>query len=141
MKDLFEDRQNWWHVIFGLAYLVAAYLLAMIVRERSIDLFSVSVFEFTILSLAVSRLIRLVTYDYLTKFFRDWLEKSKRGFKRELADLFECPWCTGVWMGLIAGYMFLFPETKIILFLLALSGVGTYFQIIIWKIGLEPGEK
>lgn len=47
--------------------------------------------------LAVWRMTRLVTVDYLTDPFRHWVAR-RSGPEGKLTYLVECPWCFSVWL-------------------------------------------
>lgn len=93
-------------------------------------------FDFILLCLATFRSVRLVAYDKILLFVRDYFEQSEKGFKRAMFNLLQCPWCVGIWiaLGLTFGY-FVFPVAWYFILLLALAGVGSFMQIVINLIG------
>lgn len=121
-------------IFFLLLFSGVFYFLHLFNRLHS----SISTFDFIILSLATFRLIRLVTYDDITDFIRDYLAKFSSGPRKILWHLLDCPWCSGIWMALVVMFLyFVSPFTWYLLLLLAISGVGSFIQIVIWKIGRE----
>jgi hypothetical protein len=103
----------------------------------------VSVFDFALLSLATLRLIRLLVYDRITQFVRDWFFEDpisgscpKSGFKASVGHLFGCPWCMGVWVGLfIVFFYFLTPLARFPILILAVSGVASFIQLLANMVG------
>jgi uncharacterized membrane protein len=137
-----EDNREISHA-FGHNIFSALYLLLIIFsiyylnQEQKLNR-DISWFEFTLLSLATFRLIRLFVYDTITEHIRSYLEKYDYGFRKELSNLIQCPWCTGVWAGLFVAFIFFFhPLARFFILALALAGIGSFLQIVIWKIGLE----
>jgi hypothetical protein len=98
-------------------------------------------FDFVILSLGTFRLIRLLTYDKIFAFVRNFFMdahthgtvvtyvKPASGWRRLIAELVECIWCTGLWaaLGLLTLYI-LTPFGWFVAMLLALSAVGAFLQ-------------
>ncbi|HEV7121573.1 MAG TPA: DUF1360 domain-containing protein, partial [Candidatus Paceibacterota bacterium] len=75
-------------VIFGIWWLVTTHRFFYPVPLQ--DLF--------LITLAIFRLIRLFTYDIITKFIRDWFVNAREdSFLGTLGTLINCPWCTGLW--------------------------------------------
>lgn len=99
---------------------------------------SIPVFDAAIIGLATFRLVRLFTYDSVTDFIRSYFRQYKKGPGRTMYNLLSCPWCTGVWMALFSVTAYFLTEYAWYpIFVLAIAGVGSYLQIIIWKVGLE----
>lgn len=140
-EEIVKNNSALWRNLSSILYLLlvvsAAYWLNL---EHKLNK-EVSWFEFVLLALANFRLIRLFTYDVVTAHIRNYLGKFDLGYRKELAVLINCPWCTGVWMGLFVTFIFfLHPVFHFFILALAIAGLGTFIQILIWKIGLEPGE-
>jgi uncharacterized membrane protein len=72
---------------------------------------------------------------------RNYLGRYTFGYRKELNSLINCPWCTGIWAGLLVTFIFfLSPLSHFFILALAISGLASFVQITIWKIGLEPKE-
>jgi hypothetical protein len=99
-------------------------------------------FDLTILSLGTFRIIRLLTYDKIFGFVRNFFldehthegvapvfVKPAGGWRRLMAELLECIWCTGLWaaLGLCTIYM-ISPLGWFVAVILALSAVGAFLQ-------------
>ncbi|MCA9354173.1 MAG: DUF1360 domain-containing protein [Candidatus Kaiserbacteria bacterium] len=141
--------QYFWNFIFTIFYVLILVMGAIILETESrIPLTELSFTDYALITLAAWRITRLFVYDAVTKFVREqfWdvkkagkgyrLEKPKVGPRRTLADLFDCPWCFGVWAAtivtfcyLISGY-FVFPVV-----ILAVAGVATFLQLLSNLIG------
>ncbi len=104
-----------------------------------------------VLIFAIFRLTKLVTADHITQFFRDAFfdveiqkidkqELVKRrfpigGFKKKIAKLLDCPWCTSVWVSLVSVFVwFKYPETQFFFLVMALSGLGTILFLLMKKL-------
>lgn len=104
---------------------------------------SVSVADFFLLSLAVFRLTRLFTYDAITKFMRDWFEGARpETLRGTLYTLLTCPWCTGLWFGFfVMFFYFLTPYAWPVCIVLAIAGVGSFFQVLSNLVGWSAEAK
>jgi len=88
-------------------------------------------FDIFVIALAAQRLTRLVTNDKISGFVREWFldsdgnggyDKPRGGFRRLMAELIECVWCTSMWAGLFALVFYLVgPIGKFGVLLLAIS--------------------
>ena len=146
-----------WSMFFGLLFL--AFGIGFVLFPYGIDVFnidiaSVSLYEFVILSLATQRLTRLFVYDSIMQFVRDLFldlkeveengeilierHKPTTHVRRLMYELLACPWCTSVWMSLfVFGSFFVLPILNLLWLLLAGSAVATFIQISINKIGWQ----
>ncbi|MDB5224431.1 MAG: hypothetical protein JWO43_53 [Candidatus Adlerbacteria bacterium] len=158
-----NEDQNVWNFIFSVFFvLVLVGVLYAIYLERGGFPTSVSVFDAVLMALASFRITRLVVYDKITRFFREWFVKKilvvneageavveirtiGRGVRHTIYDLLQCPWCIGMWSSLIiCGAYFLFPWAWFVILFLALAGAGSFVQILAnligWKAeGLKQG--
>ncbi|MDR3558990.1 MAG: DUF1360 domain-containing protein [Candidatus Pacebacteria bacterium] len=138
MERLLMHKRDQWYVISSVVFLVLAAGLSFLAWSVGIRPENIPLSHFLILILAAFRLIRLFTYDSVTAFIRDYLKQFSTGPREILSNLINCPWCTGVWTALLVSYIYLLiPGGIIFLGILALAGVASYLQIIIWKIGRE----
>ena len=136
--------QYFWNFVFAVFFSILIILGAIILETESrIPLDGLSVVDFTLITLASWRLIRLFVYDAITKFFREqfWdvvkvgrgyrLEKPKVGPRRTIADLLSCPWCFGMWATAIVTFFYLLtPYAVFPIILLAISAVATFLQLL-----------
>jgi len=128
-------------------------------HQKGID-FSITIFELVILSLATFRLTRLLVYDNIALFMRDFVldktktwdskaglytvirEKPKKGLRRKLAELLDCPWCTGVWVSIFVIFFHYFtPLSWYVYLLLSIAGISTFIQLTANLIGWSAQGK
>lgn len=135
--------QYFWNFVFSVFFLILIVLGAIILETESrILLTELSVVDYTLITLATWRLVRLFVYDAVTKFFREqfWdvvkvgrgyrLEKPKSGPRRTIADLLSCPWCFGVWVAALVVFCYLItPYAVFPIILLAISAVASFLQV------------
>jgi hypothetical protein len=143
--------QYFWNFVFGLFFVMLVAMGAIILdSEARIAYADLTLVDFTLITLASWRLIRLFVYDALTKFIREQfydVEKAGKGFtlvkpatgpRRTLADLFSCAWCFGMWAAASVTFFYLlFPIVQYIVIFLAISVVATFLQIITNMIGWQ----
>lgn len=136
--------QYFWNVVFSIFFGILI-VLGMIIldTEQRIAFTDLTLVDYTLMTLATWRLIRLFVYDAVTKFLREqfWdvkkvgrryvLEKPKTGPRRTLADLFSCPWCFGVWAAATVSFFYLLTPLAVypVLFL-AIAAVATFLQLV-----------
>ncbi|MFA5961248.1 MAG: DUF1360 domain-containing protein [Parcubacteria group bacterium] len=141
-EEIYKNSQAFWHNFFSAIFLAlvasATYYLNLTHKLGR----EISWFDFTLLFFATFRLIRLFVYDTITEHVRGYLRRYSSGYRRELSMLINCPWCTGIWAGLFVAFIFfLSPLTHFFVLLLAISGLGSIVQTIIWRVGLDPRER
>lgn len=91
----------------------------------------IGVFDFLLLVLATFRIIRLVTYDKITEFVRDYFASYDNSFAKTIKFLVNCVWCVGIWAALFCVAMYYFtPFGWIFLLLLAVSGLASFLQVV-----------
>lgn len=130
-------RIHIWHTAFSLFFFgLAVFMVIHLDRENLLPTW-IPLFDFALIVLAVFRLTRLFVYDSITSFIRGWFYGApKHTFLGTLNTLINCPWCTGLWFGLIVSYFyFLTPYAWFFIFFLAVAGLGTFVQILMNMIG------
>lgn len=148
------DDQNLWNFIYSL-FFATFFVVLMIVLYRVHGRLptSIALFDLVLIVLATFRLIRLFVYDKITRFIRDLFVEHKevysdqgvtyverieyaRGPRRTASDLLACPWCFGVWSGLMVTFFyFLTPLAWYPILVLAISSVATLLQLLANLIG------
>jgi len=148
---------NFLSFLLSGAFFVIIILIFYQVFEAEItlsDLNDVTWFEFFILTLAVFRLQRLLVYDKVSQWIRDFFlitreehdkitgityvirAKHQGGIMRLFADLLSCPWCVGVWAATAAVIIYyLFPWTWPFWLLMAIAGASSMIQLTANLIG------
>lgn len=148
------DDQNLWNFIYSIFF--SGFFLALmwvLYRVNGTLPTAISFFDALLIVLATFRLIRLFVYDKITRFVRDlfmryeevyseqgvtYLEAHQPGGGplRTVSDLLACPWCFGVWAALVLTFFYyLTPLAWFPIFVLAVSGVATLFQLVANLIG------
>lgn len=136
--------QYFWNFVFSIFFLVLVIMGAIILETESrIPLGELALTDYVLITLATWRLTRLVVYDAITKFIREqfWdskkvgkgyqLEKPVAGPRRTLAELFDCPWCIGVWAAAFVTFFYLLtPYMLFPVVFLAVSAVATFLQLL-----------
>ena len=147
-------NQYIWNIIFLLFFMMLVTMGVIILdTEARIAYIELTLFDFTLITLATFRLIRLFVYDALTKFFREqfWdakevrgkimLTKPKSGPRRTIADLLSCPWCFGVWASAMVIFFYLLtPLAYFPVLILAIAGVATWIQLLTNMIGWKAEQ-
>jgi hypothetical protein len=95
------------------------------------------ILDFFLISLAIFRLIRLFTYDVITKFARDWFANSRENsFAHTLGTLLNCPWCTGLWFSFLVVFSYYAtPFAWPVILILAVAGVASFLMTLSNLIG------
>lgn len=138
-NDNVNTKQIFWHNLSIFIYTAVVLGLAYYFDLENKFNKNISWFDFVLLSLATFRIIRLFTYDVITEHIRAYFGKFDSGYQKEISTLINCPWCVSVWAGLFVTFIFfLHPLFYFFILALAVSGMGAFIQILIWKIGLEP---
>lgn len=156
-------NQHIWNVIFLLLF-GGPFVLGLFFLIERWDLYVTSInwFDFMLIILATFRLTRLLVYDKIMEFFRDWFckieerknldgttelvrTKYERGPLRTVSDLLDCPWCTSLWFSLfVTFFYFLHPLFWFVILVLAVAGVAAVVQVtanlVGWKAELAKLE-
>ena len=148
-----KEDQNIWNALLSALFAVLLGLsIWYVYTTHGVFPSAISLFDALLISLATFRITRLVVYDKITRFFREWfvqkkeinregllfieLTPYKNGILRSIHDLLQCPWCIGVWVALVVVFCYSeFPWTWYVVFVLAVAGVGSLMQIIANFIG------
>ncbi len=136
-------REKIWNILSMLTYAVLVVLLGRYLDQNAFKLEDISVWEWIILALATFRLTRMILYDRVFKFLRDWIKPfSRYGLILSLRSLFTCPWCAGVWVALIIFVLYrLVPYGDVFVYLLSIAAVGTLIQLVSGLMSLTIEKK
>lgn len=114
-------------LVYGAIICVSVYILYYFNKIET----RLSYFDLLILGLANFRLTRLFVYDLVMNFARDYLKKSNRLEGKTLFEIISCPWCTGIWIAPILGFLYVItPLAYFPIFFIALAGAGSILQTI-----------
>lgn len=138
-----NNRLALWNIAFSLFFILL--LLIGIQWLFATNRFTpyVPLADFLLMALAIFRLIRLFSYDLITKFYRDWLAKQPEdSFLGTLSALMHCPWCSGLWFSYaVVFFYFATPISIPLILILALAGVASIIQILANLIGWSAEYK
>lgn len=142
MNDFSRDQAVWNTIFTGLFFLLLSYFFFSLTDGLDTFewLFLLDRFDIVILSLATFRIVRLVVYDKIFQFVRNWFfddvaagqgTKPPRGVRRTIAELIECQWCVGLWGALFVTFLYLsFDVGRFFVLILAIAAVGSFLQNI-----------
>ncbi|WP_241773412.1 DUF1360 domain-containing protein [Bacillus sp. LL01] len=116
-------------------------------------IYSLSVYEFILLALAVFRLTHLLVFDEITEFIRKPFQELKeerdengetfqyftgrgKGIQRFIGDVLSCYWCTGIWAAifLYVGFIYFPMVFVVIVYIFALAGVAAFIETAIKRL-------
>lgn len=149
-----KDDQNFWNLVFSalFAVLLSVSIYSFYQKYGGVPSF-ISLFDMSLISLAIFRITRLFVYDKITQFLRDFFMQEREvtgadgliymerrpyrgGPLRTVSDLLSCPWCTGMWASLFVVYFYYtVPFAWYVILVLAIAGVGNILQLIANMIG------
>jgi hypothetical protein len=138
-KEPGNSGQHAWNAISILAYAVLTALLGYGIYRTGQDIEALKTRELLLLMLATYRLTRIIVFEKIFKFFRDFVKtRSVNPLFNTLRAIITCPWCAGVWVALfILAFYFLVPYGRLFILLLALAGVATFIILLSNILGLK----
>lgn len=123
---------HFWNTALSLFFAILVIASIGILSAQGRIFYDISVRDLILMALAIFRLIRLFTYDHITKFMRDWfVGAEENSLRHTLGVLINCPWCIGLWFSwaIITFYFGSIYSWPVIL-LLALSSLASFFQVV-----------
>jgi hypothetical protein len=154
-----KEDQNTWNVMFSVFFFFVLVGALYVMRAvRGVFPTSLPVFDAVLMVLAAFRMTRLVVYDKITRFFREWfldkrtvvvngvehveLRLVTHGVRRTLYDLVDCPWCIGMWSALIIAFCyFIFPWAWFVILFLAVAGASSFIQVSANAVGWDAEHR
>jgi len=132
-----------WNIFFGLFFAALVLMGVYWLEETGRFTTWVPLGDFVLMALALFRLIRLTSYDLITKFIRDaFIGVPKDSFLGTLGSLINCPWCVGLWWSFFMVFAyFASPYTWPVILILALAAVASFLQILANLAGWAAEEK
>lgn len=120
-----------WHIIAAIFFVTIVICGIIFLADGGYFARSVGVADFFLMTLAVWRLVRLFSYDAITQFMREWWQdKAPETLGGTLHTLLTCPWCTGLWFGMMVVFAFFYtPYAWPVLLILAISVLGSFLQV------------
>lgn len=132
-----------WNIVFALFFVfLVLYGVAFLYMHGRL-FYSIPLFDFVLMALAIFRLVRLFCYDVITKFIRDGLESAPtNSFLGTLYALLSCPWCAGLWFAFfVVFFYYASPFAWPIILILALAGIASLFQVFANLLGWHAEGK
>ena len=136
-------QEKSWNFLATLFFMAAIILLGYSMEKTGKKIEDVRILDLSMMMLATYRLTRILVFDKIFKLFRDFIRSRSRLYMfHVIREIITCPWCAGVWVGLVIITLFYFvPYGKLFIYLLAISGVASFFVVFINNIGLSTEEK
>lgn len=137
-----NTNQNAWNFASLFVYFVLLIIVAALIESKGVDVSDVKTRDVIIMMLATYRLTRIVVFEKIFKFFRDFVKaRTKHPLLTTLRFIITCPWCMGVWMALIVVLLFfVMPYGKIIVYIMGIAGVASFFIMLANYLVLEVHE-
>jgi len=147
MEHMPNDQARWNAVFsFGFLVLFAFFFWGLTDGlDRFAWLYLLSAMDIVLLTLATFRIVRLVTFDKIFTFVRNWFlnkqgdgtyVKPPQGPRRTIAELMECLWCTGLWAALLVSFLYFSSDIgRFFVIILAVAALGSFFQLISQMVG------
>lgn len=150
-----KEDQNFWNFVFSVFFFVVVVgAILALWKIRAFYPTVVTPFDAVLMVLAAFRMTRLVVYDKVSRFFREWFLDSREieqdgktvieltvpeaGMRRTLHDLVDCPWCIGMWSALIITLSyFIFPWAWFVILFLAVAGASSFIQVAANALGWD----
>lgn len=125
-------KNAFWNSVYGLFFLVLVFTGFGWLADEGLLHRYVSLGDFLLMALAIFRLIRLTSYDVITKFIRDAVSKAQPDtLVGTFSQLVHCPWCTGLWFSFfVVFFYYASPVAWPIILILALAGIASLIQIL-----------
>ena len=124
-----KNKQIFWNMFFIVLFVLISLTAFFLLKEKPRE---INIFDFFLIALANLRLIRLLTYDKITKFIRDYLSTKETGPLKTMYELLICPWCTGVWTSIFLVFFYsLTPVAWFFILILAVSGLASFIQVFV----------
>jgi hypothetical protein len=136
-------KQNLWNFLSVFFYFGLVVLVGYIMQENGYNIRNISTRDLIVLMLASYRLTRIVVFEKIFKYARDFIRDNGRFyFFSTLQFIVTCPWCAGVWMVLIMiVFFYLIPYGDLLAYALAIAGAASFFVQAVNLMGLHLEEK
>lgn len=136
-------RIHFWNTVFSLFFIVLVVLGITYLAGVGRIFYDVPIRDVVLMALAIFRLVRLMTYDHITQFIRDWFANApKNSFGHTVGQLINCPWCTGLWFSfIIVFFYFASIYSWPVILILSLAALASFLQILANSIGWSAEMK
>ena len=154
-KTTNSNDEGAWSIVFTFVFTLLVIAAVWCLHNQGRLPTSIALFDLIILVAAVFRTVRLLTYDSIAQFIRDWFVNKTvhedgtvtrtplpYGLRRTLGNLIACPWCIAVWITLVYTFFyFLTDYAWFPLLLLAIAGFASLIQIFANLLGWSAEYK
>ena len=133
-------------IFLSVFFLLIVFVGVAVLAANNRIFYAVPMRDILLMALTIFRLIRLFTYDVITKFVRDWFTDAEPdSFRHTIGVLLNCPWCIGLWFSFfVVFFYFSTVYSWPIILGLALAALGSFFQIVAnwvgWSAELKKRE-
>jgi hypothetical protein len=137
-------NDKFWNIIFTLTFFSLTVVAWKSMEAYNINLNDIKIYDLFIIGLATFRLTRLLIYDEVFYYIKDYAAKFKteQGFIKSASALLTCAWCISIWMALLSSFVYVIvPYGKFIIIILALSALANFFHLLITLLGWNIDEK
>lgn len=138
-----SQAEKIWNFISIFVFVLLLIVVGILMDAQGISISDISLLDLFMIIVATYRAIRLIVYDRIFKLFRDIMRSfGGTGLGDSVKTLITCPWCAGVWLALInVAIFYLVPYGVLFIYILAIAGIATFFQIGVNVTGLIAEEK
>ena len=136
-------RQKSWNFLATLFYIACFVALAYSLKVNGMEPDDITFRDMVLMVLATYRLTRLLVFDSIFKLFRDFVRSHSNYLVfYVIREIITCPWCAGVWAGIIiVSIYYIVPLGQYLIILFAISGVASFIVILVNLTGLNTEEK
>jgi hypothetical protein len=138
-----NTKENAWNFTSLFLFFALVAVTGYFLEAGNIDIRDISTTDLIILILAVYRVTRVVVFEKIFKYFRDFVKANNRVyFMLTLQSIITCPWCAGVWIALVMTvFFFLVPYGVLLVYIMAISGVASFLVMASNYLGLSVYDK
>ena len=132
-----------WNVMSMFVFVLLIIALGTLLNQEGIGIADIRLFDLLLICIATYRMTRLMVYDRLFKLFRDIIRTFEgTGLGDSVRAIVTCPWCAGVWISLFnVAIFFLVPFGELFIYVMAIAGVATFFQLSVNILGMVADDK
>jgi hypothetical protein len=136
-------RFHFWNTTLSLFFAFLVIVSIVILSADGRIFYSIPERDLLLIALAIFRLVRLFSYDNITRFIREWFVGAEpNSFRHTLGELINCPWCTGLWFSwMVVTLYFSTVYSWPIILILSLAALGSLFQVLSNWIGWSAEYK
>ena len=136
-------QEKLWNFLASIFFVVCIIILGYFLEKEHINIEDIKLLDLFLIMVSTYRLTRIMVFDKIFKIFRDFIKSRSRLYLfNVLREIITCPWCAGVWAALMIVAMYYFmPYGILVIYLLAISGVASFFVVFVNNIGLSTEKR